>query len=476
MDEGTKPAFVERTMSETKYDVAVIGSGPGGYVAAIRARQLGLSAVVIEKDKPGGVCLNIGCIPSKALIRQAEIFASVPGLQALGAKVDLSGFDYGVAFRKSREAAERLSKGVQFLLKKNKVEYVSGKASLASVREISVEGVGTIKASNIILATGSRPREIPGLDFDEAAILSSTDALMLEKLPERLLVLGAGAIGMEFAHIMSSFGVRVTLVEMLDRILPLEDAEAAEVLRRSFRARGIEIMTGTKAVGKRHEGNALAVRLEAKDGGSKELVTDNVLVAVGRRPNTEGIGLEAAGVSLDHGFVEVGDYYETKAPGVYAIGDLVATPLLAHVASKEGEIVAERIAGRAPEKRIRLDEIPSAVYCRPQLGSFGLSEAKAVEGGIPYKKAVFPYRACGKAVATEEVEGLVKLLFDPESGKLLGAHIAGSEATELIHELLLAKRAGLDLAQVADMIHAHPTLSEATMEAARVAEGWAIHI
>lgn len=463
-------------MGVHEYDLAIIGAGPGGYVAAIRARQLGLKTVIIEKDKPGGVCLNVGCIPSKSLIHQAELFRSIHGLEELGVKVDVSAFDYGKVFTKSRTAAERLSKGIQFLLKKNGVEYVRGEAVFKTAHELEITGGRTIAADNVIVATGSRSRAVPGFVFDEETVLSSTGALMLDKLPKRLLILGAGAIGMEFAHIMNSFGVEVTVVEMLDRILPIEDAETVAVIEKEFARRGIKMLTGTKAAGMEKTASGVTVRLEGKDGNVSTAEADKVLVAVGRAPNTENLGLEKIGVVLERGFIKTGDYYETAARGVYAVGDVVPTPLLAHVASKEGEIAVERIAGRSPEKRVRLDEIPSAVYCEPQIGSFGLTEEEAKTRGVKYLKAVFPYRGIGKAVAAESPEGLVKVLLNPETREILGAHAAGSQATEIIHELLLARHAELLPDDIAGMIHAHPTLSEGVMEAARAAEGWAIHI
>ncbi len=464
------------SMEDKTYDVAILGAGPGGYVAAIRARQLGLSAVVVEKDKPGGVCLNIGCIPSKALIHQAQVFASADGLRELGAAVDLSAFDYGKVFRKSRMAADRLSKGVEFLLRKNKVDFVAGTGAFKSADRIVVDGKTEIAFRNAIVATGSRPREIPGFAFDGKVVLSSTDALMLEKLPRRLVILGAGAIGMEFAYVMNAFGVEVTLVEMLDTILPLEDSETVEVVRRDFVKKGVKILTGTRAEGLERKPDGAVVRLSGKDGTKTEVEADQVLVAVGRAPNTENLGLEALGIRTEKGFVPVGDYGQTAVPNIYAIGDVVATPLLAHVASKEGEIAVERMAGKDPERRVALDEIPSAVYCEPQVGSFGLTEREAVERGVRFQKAVFPYRGIGKAVAVEALDGIVKILHDPQTGEILGAHVAGAEATELVHELLLAKKSELTVRDIAGMIHAHPTLSEGVMEAARLAEGWAIHI
>ncbi|HAE23562.1 MAG TPA: dihydrolipoyl dehydrogenase [Spirochaetaceae bacterium] len=474
------------------FDLAVIGAGPGGYVAAIRAAQLGLKACVIEKDKPGGVCLNLGCIPSKALIHQADALHGVSTLQALGAAVDLSGVDYGKAFKKSRLAADRLSKGVQFLLKKNGIEYKKGTAKLKAASEIILDDGTALRARAVILATGSRPRELPGLAFDEERILSSSGALMLEKLPKRIAILGAGAIGMELGYVWNAFGAEVTVVEALERILPLEDAEAAALARKIFESRGMRFHTGAFATGVEKSDEDLRLLLKPASPSGEDKATspglppfveaDAVLVAVGRVPNSAGLGLEALGIRTDKGFVEVGDYYETSASGVYAIGDLVATPLLAHVASKEGEIAAERIAQLikgtpAPtERRVDLSTVPSAVYCDPELASFGLQEEKAMAAGRAYSSFSFPYRGIGKAVATEKPEGFVKLLADPESGEILGATVIGERATDIIHELILARQAELGVEELADMMHAHPTIAEGVMEAARGVLGRAIHV
>jgi dihydrolipoamide dehydrogenase len=461
------------------YDVVIIGAGPGGYVAGIRASQLGLKVAVIEKDKPGGVCLNMGCIPSKALIHQAELFLSINDLKATGVKVDTSEFKYEKVWEKSRKAADMLSKGVNYLLKKNRVELIAGKAFLKGQHEVQVEGADGSKmvtGKNIIIATGSRPREIPGFPFDEERILSSDGALMLRILPESIIILGGGFIGVEFAHIMNAFGVDVHIVELLDRLLPLEDADASEVLTRSFKKRGIKVSTSTKATGVEKTDRGIRLKVEKQSGEKTELEASMMLVVVGRAPNTSGIGLEEAGISMKNGFIPVGDYYQTAMPSVYAIGDVVDTPQLAHVASKEGEIAVEHIAGKNPPKKVDLTCIPSAVYCEPQVASFGLKEYQAQEKGIQYKKAVFPYRGAGKSVAVEKTEGFVKVLYDPETSEILGTQIVGADATELIHEVLLARSAELLPGDVAGMIHAHPTLSEAVMEAMRAAEGWAIHI
>lgn len=458
------------------YDLIVLGAGPGGYVAAIRASQLGLKTAVVERDKPGGVCLNVGCIPSKALIEQARIFHDASVLVEMGVTVDTAGLDYRKVFLKSRSAADRLSKGVQFLLKKNNVDYIQGNARFETARSISVDGRRTITGKHVLIATGSRPAEIPGFEFDERQVISSTGALFLEALPKRIVILGAGAIGVEFSYIFSSFGVEVTLVEALPRILPREDAEASEVVGKSFLKQGVTIKTSTRAVSCEKSKGALLITLEGRGGARETVQADKLLVAVGRTPNSDGLGLDKIGVQLENGYVKVGDYYRTAVPGVYAIGDLIKSPLLAHVASKEGEVAVEHMAGHPTVTCIDPDLIPFATYCEPQVASFGKNETVLADAGVKFGKAVFPYRAIGKAVAVEKTDGFVKVLFDEKTKEILGCSIAGSEATELIHELLLAKKAELTLEDIATTIHAHPSLSEGVMEASRVAEAWAIHI
>lgn len=471
----------------TVYDLVVLGAGPGGYVAAIRAAQLGLKACIIEKDKPGGVCLNWGCIPSKALIHQADLLHGIPDLRELGVAVEVSGLDLAKAFKKSRLAAEKLSKGVQFLLKKSAVEYIKGEGRLASPSEIVLADERRIQARAIILATGSRPRELPGLAFDETTVLSSTGALLLQKLPKRIAILGAGAIGMEMGYVWNAFGAEVTIIEALDRILPLEDAEAAALVRKIFEKRGVKFITGAFASAGSRGPKGLGLDLKpAKDGQAADFPSrvdaDAVLVAVGRVPNSAGLGLEEIGIALERGFVQVGDFGQTAAKGVYAIGDIVSTPLLAHVASKEGELAAEHIAsvlkGHPLPRERRVDPalVPSAVYCDPEIASFGLQEEKALAQGLPHKVFSFPYRGIGKAMATDKPEGFVKVVAHPGSGAILGAAIVGERATDLIHELLLARAAELTVEDVADLIHAHPTLAEGVMEAARGLLGRAVHI
>jgi len=463
------------------FDLTIIGAGPGGYVAAIRAAQLGLKTLLIEKDKPGGVCLNLGCIPSKSLIHQADLLRHVDELRELGVSLDLSGLDYGKAFAKSRQAADRLSKGVQFLVKKNNITYKRGTARLLAPDLVEIDSEEKISTKTVILATGSRPKALPGVPFDERRILSSNGALMLEKLPKRIAVLGAGAIGMELAYVWSAFGAEIHIIEAQPRVLPLEDAEAAAVVARSFAANKIDIRTGASV----SQVNLFDehVSLGIQPGSPEKLEVDALLVAIGREPNSSDLGLEELGVRLIRGFVQTGHYGETAAAGVYAIGDLSGdSPLLAHVASKEGELAVEHIAHRLtgsarPEHSdVARDLIPSAVYCSPELASFGLSAEQAQMQGVSHKTFSFPYRAIGKAVATMQTEGFVKILADPATEEILGASIVGERATDIIHELILARQAELTVSELADMMHAHPTISEGIMEAAKGLKDKAIHI
>jgi dihydrolipoamide dehydrogenase len=462
--------------STEKYDVAIIGAGPGGYVAGIRAGQLGLKVCVIEKDQPGGVCLNWGCIPSKNLLHQAEIFESRKELETMGVHVDTISLDYAKVHKSSRQATARLVQGVAFLLKKNKVEVIQGTARIAARDKIILSDGAEIRAKNILIATGSRPLTLPGFEFDEKLVLSSTGFLSMNALPKSMLILGAGAIGCEFAYVMNTFGVQVTLVEMVDHILPFEDEEAVAVLENSLKKSGITIMTGTRALSLEKSKEKVSVALAKKNGGQQTVTADKVLCVFGRTPNTDEIGLENIGLKTEKGYIPVGDYYQTQVPGVFAIGDVVNTPLLAHVASKEGEIAIEFMAGHRTNPRIDIDLIPSAIYCEPQLASFGLRERQAKERGISYKKSVFPYRGAGKAVAIGKTDGLVKIIYDADSTEILGGHIVGHNATELIHEMLLIKSGELLAEDVGNMIHAHPTVSETIMEGMRGVVGLPIHM
>ncbi|MFA7282279.1 MAG: dihydrolipoyl dehydrogenase [Sterolibacterium sp.] len=462
------------------YDVAIIGAGPGGYVAGIRAAQLGLTACIVEKDTPGGVCLNWGCIPSKTLIHHAAEYAGLKDLETLGISIDRSGFRYGDVHARSRESAKALAGGVASLLRKNKVEVIKAVGSLIAPGKILLQNGQSpdkqITAKNIIIATGSRPLTVKNFEFDERAVLSSSGILALTELPKRLVILGAGAIGCEFAYVMNAFGVKVTLVEMAGHILPAEDGEIANILAGSMQKHGIEILVNARARSWRRMENGAAVSIDS-GGKSVEIKADRILAAFGRSPNTEGIGLERVGIELDaRGFIVTRDYCETSRKGIFAIGDVISTPALAHVASKEAEIAVEYIAGHAPaNKGIDLSLVPSAVYCEPQVAGFGLREEVAARDKIKFKKSVFPYRGAGKSIAIGKPDGMVKILSDPDTGELLGAQIVGYAATELIHELLLARSGELLAQDVSEMIHAHPTLSEAVMEAARGIFGKPIH-
>ena len=463
------------------YDIVVIGGGPGGYVAAIRAAQLGLSVMVVEKEALGGVCLNWGCIPSKNLIQQAEEFHTLTAMEKLGVKVDRSGLDYSKVQENSRAAAKTLSNGVGGLLRKNGVRVIKGTGRLAGVGKVAVTGadgaVTKVDAKNVIIATGSRPIEAEGFEFDETRVLSSTGILAMSTLPKSMVILGGGAIGCEFAFIMNAFGVEVSLVEMAEHLLPTEDHECTDLLAKSFVARGINVLTSARAKSLAKGANTVTVVLETPQGG-KIIETDRALAVFGRKPNTENIGLETVGVKADsRGFIVVGDYNQTSVKGVFAIGDVTAAPMLAHVASREGEHAVEFIAGHPPRtKNVNAEDVPSTIYCEPQVAGFGLREDEARAKGIAIKKSVFPYRGIGKAVAMGRVEGLVKLIADPQTGAILGGHVVGLNATEIIHEMLLAKSSELLAEDLTQMIHVHPTLSEGVMEAAKGIIGKPIHM
>ena len=464
-------------MAAQRFDVVVVGTGPGGYVAAIRCAQLGLSVAAVEDDRPGGVCLNWGCIPTKALLRNAEIVGLFQRAEEFGVTVDKWTADYAQAVQRSRRVADRMAKGVEFLFRKNKITLVPGTGTLKARNVVEVkgkDGVQTLEAKAIILATGSEPRSLPGVTIDEKQVISSNGAVRIEATPASLIVIGAGAVGMEFADVYGAYGVPVTVLEALPRVLPIEDEEVSALLARVFSRRGMTIRTNVR-VQKVSPGKAgLTVEIEA-EGKAERLEAEQVLMAVGRASRTKGLGLEALGVASERGLVTVGPTMETSVKGIFAVGDMTGRQMLAHKAMAEGVVAAEAIAGRSPHP-VDYDNVPSCTYCRPQVASIGLSEAKARTNGREIAVGRFPFTANGKAVALGETEGFLKVVADKRTGEILGVHIVGSEATEMIHEFAVGRTLEATLEEIIHTIHAHPTLSEAALEATLAALGQAIHI
>ena len=458
------------------YDVVVIGAGPGGYVAAIRAAQLGMSTAVIEDDNLGGVCLNWGCIPSKSLLRNAEVLELVKNAGEYGISVGEVSHDYGKAIDRSRQVVGRLTGGIGSLFRKNGVEHITGFGTLRSANTIAIDGAErAISADNVILATGARARQIPGIPVDGETVLTSREAIVLREVPERVVIVGGGAIGVEFADIYHSYGAEVTIIEMLPNLVPLEDEEVSQTLERAFRRRGIGYRTGATVKGIAVEDGVATVTVADADGAESEIECDKVLVAIGVQGNSEGIGLEAAGVETERGFIPVDDQMRTNVPGVYAIGDVTGKLPLAHVASAQAVTAAEAIAGMNPMP-LDYTYMPRATYCRPQIASFGLTERQAADAGYSFKVGRFPMAASGKALAMGESGGMVKLIVDSEVGELLGAHMIGTEATELLGEVGLSRLLEGTTTELGWLVHPHPTISETIKEAALAVEGEAIHI
>ncbi len=460
-------------MATHKFDVAVVGTGPGGYVAAIRCAQLGLSVATVEDDRPGGVCLNWGCIPTKALLRNAEVVTLLGRAAEFG--IRLSGFEanYAEAVQRSRKVADRMAKGVEFLFRKNKITLFPGRGTLTAKNVVEVKeatAAETIEARALILATGSEPKSLPGVAIDEKTVISSNGAVRNERAPRSIAVIGAGAVGVEFADVFAAYGVQVTLVEALPRIVPVEDEEVSKELTRAFTRRGIALKTGVKVASVKPGGAGVVVDLEGE-----KLEVEQVLMAVGRTARIAGLGLEGIGVQLERGFVKVSPHMETSVKGLYAIGDMAGAPLLAHKAMAEGVVAAEAIAGKSP-RPVDYGNVPSCTYCRPQIASIGVTEARARENGREVAVGKFPFTASGKAVALGETEGFVKVIADKATGELLGVHIVGAEATEIIHEFAVGRTLEATLEEIIHTIHAHPTLSEAALEATLAALGQAIHI
>ena len=460
-----------------QFDVIILGGGPAGYVAAIRSAQLGLATAVIERDKLGGVCVNIGCIPTKALLHSADLANSLRHAADFGITTGEVKTDYGVAMQRSRKVADQNSRGVDFLMKKHKVTVVKGTGVLQPGRKVKV-GNDVFEAKRaVIIATGSRVKGIPaiGLEINRTTVISSDEALFLERAPASLAVVGAGAVGMEFADIFSAFGSKVTLIEALPRILPLEDAEASDVLAKSYRKRGIDVIAGAKVTKADVAKDKVVLHVEA-GGEKKKVETAMVLMAAGRALNTEQVGLAECGIQLtERGFIKVDASLQTTAPGYYAIGDVAGPPMLAHKGSREGVVVAETIAGHTPHA-IRYDNVPSVTYCHPEVASIGLTEEQCKERKLDYVAGKFPFSANGRARGSGDTEGFVKILRDKKYGEILGAHIVGAHASEMIHELAVARENEYTVEEVDLAIHAHPTMSEAVAEAALDSLGRALNI
>jgi len=461
------------------YDVLVIGSGPGGYVAAIRASQLGMKAAVVEKENVGGICLNWGCIPTKSLLKSVQAYEYAKHAADYG--VTIGGevkADFPAMVKRSRDVAGGMSKGVQFLFKKNKIETISGFGKLAGKNTVEVTDDSgkkkTYKAKHIIIATGARSRELPNLKIDGEKIIGYRKAMSLDKQPKSMVVVGSGAIGSEFAYFYQSIGTDVTLVEFMPTLVPNEDEEVAKQLERSFKKMKMKVMTSSTVEKVDTSGKKCKVTIKTKKG-EETVEADIVLSAVGITPNTENIGLEELGVKTEKGRVKVDEFYRTNVEGVYAIGDILEGPALAHVASAEGIVCVEKIAGKKPEP-IDYNNIPGCTYTSPEVSSVGLTEAKAKEAGYEIKVGKFPYSASGKASAAGQKEGFVKLIFDAKYGELLGAHMIGGNVTEMIAEMVVAKKLEITGHELIKSIHPHPTMSEAVMEAAAAAYDEVIHI
>ncbi|MCI5054602.1 MAG: dihydrolipoyl dehydrogenase [Flavobacteriales bacterium] len=460
------------------YDVIVIGSGPGGYVAAIRASQLGLKTAIIEKESLGGICLNWGCIPTKALLKSAQVFNYLNHASDFGITVKSGAVDFGGMIKRSRDVADGMSKGVQFLMKKNKIDVINGTGKVLGPKKVEVTDAkgkkSTVEGTNIIIATGARSRELPNLKQDGKNIIGYREAMTLSKQPKSMLVVGSGAIGSEFAYFYQSIGTEVTLVEYMPNIVPVEDEEVSKQLGRSFKKSGMKVMTEAAVESVQVKGGKCISTVKTKKGEEK-IETDIVLSAVGIVSNIENIGLEDVGIATDKGKIIVNEYYETNISGIYAIGDVVPGQALAHVASAEGIVCVEKIAGQNPEP-IDYNNIPGCTYCSPEIASVGYTEKAAKEAGYEIKVGKFPFSASGKAKAAGHSEGFVKLIYDAKYGELLGGHMIGYNVTEMIAEIVTARKLETTGHEVLKAIHPHPTMSEAVMEATAAAYDEVIHL
>ncbi len=465
-------------MNNHSVDVVVIGAGPGGYVAAVRASQLGLKTICIEKAHLGGICLNWGCIPTKALLKSAEYMHFLKKPNEYGFEIPDVKINFEQVVKRSRDVAARMSQGISFLFKKYNVQHIIGSGEIKTKNTVEVknengEVTDIIEAKYIIIATGARPRMLSNIEVDREKIITSREAMIQSNIPKSLVVMGAGAIGVEFAYFYNTFGSQVTIIEMQDRLLPIEDVEVSKELERNYRKDKIRILTETKVLSAKRNGENVEVIVEKKDGTQETLVVDLALNAIGIQANIENIGLENVGIVPERGFLPVNNMLQTNIENIYAIGDIAGAPWLAHKASAEGVAVAERIAGH--KKDVDYKNIPGCTYCQPQVASVGITEAKAKELGFNVKIGKFPFTACGKAHAIGDARGFVKLVIDEKTDELLGAHLIGPDVTEILAELCVAKANGVKARQIMNTIHAHPTLSEAVMEAAAQAFGEAVN-
>ena len=458
------------------FDITILGGGPGGYVAAIRASQLGLKTAIIEKDELGGVCLNWGCIPTKSLLKSAEMIDSIKNADQYGIKISSYKIEYGKIIDRSRQISERLSKGISFLMKKNNITHIQGRGVFTSKDNIEVskgKKVTNVKSKHFIVATGGRPKNVPGVTFDGKQIISSKEAMILKKPPKDMVIIGGGAIGSEFAYFYNSCGTKITLIEMMDRILPMEDKDISKELRKQFIDSGIAINTNT--IVEKVEKLKTKVKVHVKNGSKKMIIESSVvLVAIGITGNIEDIGLGLLGININNGSITIDDYGQTNISNIFAIGDVSGPPWLAHVASAQGHVAVEKIVDHNTEP-IDYNNIPSCTYCQPQVASLGLTEIQAKEAGFNIKVGKFYFKSSGKALSVGKPVGFVKIIFDSKYGELLGCHIIGSQATELIQELVIAKNLEATWENLAYTMHPHPTLSESIMEAALDAYGIGVH-
>lgn len=460
-----------------KFDLVVIGSGPGGYVAAIRASQLGLKVAIVEKAELGGICLNWGCIPTKALLKSAQVFDYINHAGDYGINVKEASEDFDAVIKRSRGVAAGMSKGIEFLMKKNKIQVITGFGKIVAKGKIEVDLDGkkeSVEAAHIILATGARARELPNVKIDGEKVVEYRKAMTLPKKPESMLVIGSGAIGVEFAYFYATMGTKVTIVEFMDRILPVEDEEISKTLEKLYKKKGLQIMTSSSVEKVDTSGNGCKVTVKTAKG-EEVIACDIVLSAAGVQTNLEGLGLEALGIKTEKGKVVVDEFYRTTLPGVYAIGDIVPGPSLAHVASAEGIICVEQIAGHHPEP-LDYGNIPGCTYCHPEVASVGLTEAQAKEKGYEVKVGKFPFSASGKASASGHKDGFVKVVFDAKYGEWLGCHMIGEGVTDMIAEAVVARKLETTAHEIIKAVHPHPTMSEAIMEAAAQAFGECIHL